>query len=389
MDREILCTLPSQRHLFDIPEDVAYFNVAGNSPQLNETRARLRAGAESKSRPWERTADNFFEDAESLRILAAGLFGGDTDGYAVVPAASYGLSTAARALETRLSPRDRILVLGEAFPSNYLPWERAARERGAEIVTVPTPRQGGWTEAVLARIDANVKAVAVPHCHWTDGAFVDLVAVGAACRAVGAMLAVDATQSLGAMPLSIDEVQPDFLVAAGYKWLLSPYGFGLLYVAPSWRDSRPLEEAWLARENAENFAALVKYSPVYKPGARRFEMGEKCTTALPGAIAALEQLSAWGVTNIAHSLNGINVRIAAQLESLGFGVPEAAARCPHMFGARLPMGFQGNLVGALAAQNIFISQRGDAMRFSPHLYVTDADIARLLAALENAVRAGS
>lgn len=371
-----------QRSLFDIPENVAYFNCAGNSPQLNETRARLRMGADSKSRPWERTSGNFFEDAETLRVLSAGLFGGDADGYVVIPAASYGLSTAARALEVHLSPGDQIVVLGEAFPSNYLPWERVARERGAVIVTVPVPTQGGWTEAVLSHIDSTVKAVAVPHCHWTNGAFVDLVKIGQACRAVGAMLAVDATQSLGAFPLSIDEVQPDFLVAAGYKWLLSPYGFGLMYVAPSWRESRPLEEVWLTRDNAENFAALVNYSPRYKFGARRFEVGEKCTTLLPGAVAAFERLSAWGITHIAQSLGLINARIASRLEILGFMLPEERERCPHMFGARLPVHYQGNLVAALAAQNIFISQRGNAMRFSPHLHVSDFDVERLLSAIE-------
>jgi selenocysteine lyase/cysteine desulfurase len=90
----------------------------------------------------------------------------------------------------------------------------------------------------------------------------------------------DATQTLAAMPFSIENVQPDFLVAAGYKWLLCPYGFSLLYVSERWRNARPLEETWLARDNAENFAALVKYSDTYIPGARKFDVGEKCTATI-------------------------------------------------------------------------------------------------------------
>lgn len=379
--------LQSQRHLFDIPEDVAYFNCAYNSPQLNASRDRLRLGADSKSHPWERMPDDFFRDAETIRGLASAIFGGDADGYAIVPAASYGLSTAARAIEPRLRPGDAILVMEEEFPSNYLPWQRAARESGAEIVVVPTPAHGDWTRAILERLTKAIRVVAVSSCHWTNGAYLDLEGIGKACHGIDALFAIDATQSLAAMPLSMDAVQPDFLVAAGYKWLLCPYGFSLAYVSPKWRDARPLEETWMARDNAEDFASLVKYSNTYLPGARRFDVGEKCTaTILPGAVAALEQIRQWGVPAIAESLAAINARIAEHLEQLGFRLPSPSQRCPHMLGARLPDGFTGNLVAELKAKNIFISQRGNALRFAPHLHVTDRDIDRLLESLDRIVQ---
>jgi len=372
----------SQRPLFDVPDDVAYFNTAYNSPLLNSSRDRLIASAAAKSHPWERPAADFFADAEQVRSLAAGLFGGDADGYAVIPAASYGVSTAARAIEPTLRPGDRIVVLDEEFPSNVLPWRRVAQERGAAMVTVPTPADGDWTPGILEAIAGGARVVAACNCHWTNGARLDLAAIGQACRAAGAALVLDITQSLGAMPFDVAEAQPDFLVAAGYKWLLAPYGFGLLYVAPAWRDARPLEETWLARTGAENFAGLVNYSDTYMAGARRFEAGEKCTAILPGAVAALEQLQAWGVPEVARSLAEINQRIQARLEALGFALPPAALRCPHMFGARLPQRYSGDLVGALRARKVFISQRGSAVRFAPHLHVTEADLDRLFAALD-------
>ncbi len=106
---------------------------------------------------------------------------------------------------------------------------------------------------------------------------------------------VDATQSLGAMPFSVDQIKPDFLVAAGYKWLLCPYGFSLMFVAEKWRDSRPLEESWQARENAEDFASLVNYSGKYMAGARRFDVGEKCTpTILPGCNCSFGTVKSLG-----------------------------------------------------------------------------------------------
>jgi len=379
--------LNSQRHLFDVPDDVAFFNCAYNSPQLNASKNRLLDGVKSKSHPWQRTPEDFFADAESVRQLSCEIFGGDKDGFAVISAASYGISTAARAIEPHLRPGDKILIIAEEFPSNVLPWRRTALETGAEVITVPTPENGNWTQAILSRISNDVKVVAVSSCHWTNGARIDVKSIGKAARGVGATLVVDATQTLAAMPFSVDEVQPDFLVAAGYKWLLSPYGFGLLYVSENWRNARPLEEVWLARDNAENFSALVNYSDIYMTGARKFDVGEKCTvTILPGAIAALEQIKDWGVREISDSLAQINGKITDQLERLGFQLPDEAQRCPHMFGATLPGHFKGNLVAELASRKIYISQRGEALRFAPHLHINDHDVEHLLVALEELVR---
>lgn len=374
--------LPNQRHLFSIPDEIAYFNCAYYSPQLRESERRLIAGARSKSSPWERTPAHFFEDAETVRGLASELFGGDADGYAVIPAASYGIGTAARILEPRLNRGDEILVMAEEFPSNVLAWRTVCQARGASISTVPTPEDFNWTPALLNRLHSRIKVVAVSACHWTNGATLDLVTLGKAARAAGAALIIDGTQSLGAMPFRIESVRPDFLVAAAYKWLLSPYGTGFMYVAEHWRGERPLEESWQTRDNAENFAGLVNYSDTYMGGARKFDMGEKgAPTTLPGFIAALEQIRDWGIANIAATLTAINTRIAHDLEGLGFVPTPAEVRAPHILGAQIPPHFPNSVVTALRDQNIYISQRGSALRFAPHLYVNDGDIDRLCNAL--------
>ncbi len=378
--------LTPQRHLFDIPEEITYFNCAYNAPLLNASKKRLQEGVVTKSHPWKRTPQSFFEDAERIRELSADIFGGDRDGFAVVPAASYGISTAARAIEPHLHTGDKLLVMAEEFPSNVLPWRRTAQETGAEILTVPYPEDGNWTLSILDHMDTAVKIVAVSTCHWTDGAYLDLAPIARACRDNNAYLVVDGTQTLGAMPFSMDAIQPDFLVASGYKWLLSPYGFSLLYVSERCRNSRPLEETWLARENAENFASLVNYSDTYMAGSRRFDVGEKCkATILPGAVAALEQIRKWQVNRISETLGVINATIALRLSQLGFSVPMDSLRCPHMFGALLPQHYAGDLVSELSRRNIYISQRGNSLRFAPHLHITENDVARLLDTLEELV----
>ncbi len=382
-----MAPIRSQRKLFDIPEDIAYFNCAYYSPQLNESQNRLLTGVSSKNHPWERTPSSFFDDAETLRKLSSEIFGGDSDGYAIVPAASYGLSTAARAIEPHLQSGDNILLIAEEFPSSVLTWKRVAQERCANLITVPTPANGNWTQGIIDKIDKSVKVVSLSTCHWTNGAYIDLVSIRQACDLTGSIMVIDATQSLGAMPFSMDQIKPDFLIAAGYKWLLCPYGFSLMYVSEQWRNSRPLEETWQARENAEDFASLVNYSDNYMSGARRFDVGEKCTpTILPGAIAALEQIKAWGVQQISETLSIINKRIATHLIQLGFQLPDDSQRCPHMFGAIIPDKYKGNLVSELREKKIFISQRGKSVRFAPHLHINDFDLIRLWETLDSACR---
>jgi selenocysteine lyase/cysteine desulfurase len=370
------------RDLFEIPEGISYFNTAYNAPLLRRSRQALEKAASAKSRPWERNAADFFNDAETVRSKCAGLFGSNADDYAIIPAASYGISTAARILETKLRPGDKILLMEQEFPSNVLPWRRVATESGAEIQTVARPEDGDWTSAILVRLDHNVRVAALSACHWTDGGHVDLAAISDACRQFGTALVLDMTQSLGAVPFDLDSTRPDFLVAAGYKWLLCPYGFGVMYVASQWQEERPLEESWLARANAENFARLVDYSDEYRPGARRFDVGETCvTTILPGAIEALDQIAEWGIENIFDLLRRTNERVVEQIEPLGFGKLARDFNCGHMFGVSLPEGASVDALGSLSAKGVYLSLRGQAVRIAPHLHITEPDIERLVAAL--------
>ena len=122
-------------------------------------------------------------------------------------------------------------------------------------------------------------------------------------------------------------------------------------------------------------------------GSRRFDVGEKCTaTILPGAVAALEQIKRWQVARISETLGEINATITLRLSQLGFSVPMESIRCPHMFGALLPQHYTGDLVSELSRRNIYISQRGTALRFAPHLHITEDDVVRLLDTLEELVQ---
>ena len=147
-----------------------------------------------------------------------------------------------------------------------------------------------------------------------DGSKIDLQQVGERARSVGAGLVIDASQSLGASALDLERIKPDFVTAVGYKWLLGPYGLGYLYVAPRWRESGvPLEQSWLTRAGSEDFRCLVDYTDEYRPGSRRFDMGEFPQFVLtPMAVAALKQILSWGVARIQLVLSALTEK-AAQL----------------------------------------------------------------------------
>ncbi len=368
---------------FDIPPDVTYLNCAYMSPQLRSVTEAGMAALRRLEHPWELGVDDFFAPVERLRVLFAAVLGRphDPDGVALIPAVSYGVGVAATNVE--LAPGDEIVVLSEQFPSHVYPWRAAADRAGARIVVVARREDRPWAEGVVEAIGPRTRVVAVPQVHWTDGSVVDLVPIAEEARTVGAVLVVDATQSLGAMPFPIDEVEPDFLVAAAYKWLLGHYSLGFLWAAPDRREGTPLEHGWIVREGAEDFSRLVEYTDAFQPGARRYDVGERSNFVLvPMAIAALEQILAWGVASIAAALGETTARIARLASERGLHPTPPDRRAPHMLGLRVPGGLPEGLAARLAAEKVFVSVRGDSIRVSPHLYNDGADVERLFEALD-------
>jgi len=373
--------LACQRDLFEIPEGVSFLNCANLSPQLRAVTTAGLAAVRRKIEPWTTRSGDWFSTPEALRTTAAELFGTESDGVALVPAASYGIAIAAANVPMRSG--QNVVLLSEQFPSNVYAWRERAAESGATIRTVQKDTMDDWTDAVIDAIDEDTAVVAVPNCHWTDGALLDLVRVGERTRAVGAALVVDASQSFGAYPLSVDDVKPDFLVSVGYKWQLGPYGLGYLYVAPRWRDEgRPLEQSWLTRAGAEDFAGLVDYVDDYRHGARRFDMGGYPQFVLaPMALAALSQIREWRVDRIQVTLRRWTDELAQRVKAPGLTLLEADRRVGHILGIRFPAGIPSALSERLAADSVVVSIRGGTIRVAPHLYNRDADADRLLSVL--------
>ncbi|HEX9930197.1 MAG TPA: aminotransferase class V-fold PLP-dependent enzyme [Pyrinomonadaceae bacterium] len=378
--------IPSQRDLFEIPEDITYLNCASISPQLRSGTAAGFESVKMKAAPWRITSEQWFTDAKTLRELAAKIIGSEKESIAVIPSASYGI--AAAAANARVECGQSIVLLDNEFPSNYYAWKELAKKCDASIILVQKSDDGEtWTQEILEAINDNTAVVSVPNCHWTDGSLVDLEQVGKKARSVGAMLVVDASQSLGAYPLDLAKVQPDFLVATGYKWLLCPYSLCFMYVAPKWQETgKPIEYSWMNRRASERFSRLNDYTDEFEPGARRFDMGEFSNFVLvPMAIAALRQINEWGVGRIQQTLSALTNSIAEKAIKLGCSVAPPQDRVGHLIGIRLPNGASVELGDRLSREKIYVSIRGDALRIAPFLYNDERDIEKLFTVLQRLV----
>lgn len=371
---------PDLRSAFLMPRDICYLNAAYMGPRLKSVDEAARKGVERSATPWQITSQDFFTDVERARSLFAKLIGAEARNIALVPSASYGIETAARNLS--IGAGEKILTLEGQFPSNIYPWVRLAKKNDAELIHVAEPDNADWTTAILEQMSDDVAIAALPHCHWTNGARLDLPAISGACEAHGTALVLDVTQSLGAMPFSLNGVHPDFLVCASYKWMLGPYSLSFLFVADNHLDGEPMEENWVNRQGSEDFTRLVHYRDIYQDGARRFDFGERSNPILvPMAIAAMKQLLEWTPDEIAGRLSQINTQIADRAAQYGYQPTPENVRSPHMIGLRKENGLPDELRAQLLARNIHVSVRGKSIRVSPHLHVDEQDINSFLAAL--------
>jgi selenocysteine lyase/cysteine desulfurase len=385
---EAVTTLPNQRELFDIPQDVAYLNCAYMSPLLKAVAIVGEQAVRQKQHPWEITPSDFFAIPDLGRELFARIIGASGEDIAIVPSVSYGMAVAA--LNIDITAGQEILLLEDQFPSNVYPWMELAKSSGGRVITIPripasadADFRNSWTSRIIEAIGPQTAVVALPHCHWIDGSLIDLAPVGEAARKSGAALVLDVTQSAGAMPLDVQEIKPDFLVAASYKWLLGPYSLGFLYIAPERQGGQALEHNWTGRKGAEDFSRLVDYQQDPAPGVRRFDMGERSQLHLmPMAVKALQQVLDWGVEAIAASLGEKTRIIAERAGDLGLVSVAEELRAPHYLGLKFPDGMPADIHEQLARRQVHVSIRGDSMRVTPHLYNSNADADRLFDALQ-------
>ncbi len=344
-------------------------------------------GMRQKRNPAAVSPVDFFTTTEKLRNQFSKLINAkETNRIVVIPSVSYGMATVAKNISVHKN--DNIVVAAEQFPSNVYSWLQLSKEKGADIKFVSPPeelidRGKKWNEKILDTIDRNTKMVAIANVHWADGTLFDLIEIRRRTRDVGALLVVDGTQSVGALPFDIQKVQPDALVCAGYKWLLGPYSIGLAYYGKAFDGGKPLEENWINRLESEDFTRLINYQEDYQPGALRYEVGEHSNFILvPMMLEALKQVNLWKPKNIQAYCESITKVALEKLRDAGYWVENENHRGSHLFGVRLPASRDIEKIKLrMKREKISVSFRGNAIRVSPHVYNTENDLMKLVKAL--------
>ncbi|GAB3567778.1 aminotransferase class V-fold PLP-dependent enzyme [Spirosoma luteolum] len=383
-----------QQDQFRLPAGVHYLNCATRSPY---SKAVEQAGHDALTRhanPFGLRPDDFFEGATAVRQLFAQLINlDDPERVAVIPSVSYGMAIVARNLPRKPGIRagQQIVLVGSEFPSDVYAWDRVAAELGLTIKTIGMPDKlpmgPRWNEQVLDAIGPDTALVVAPPVHWMYGTRFDLAAISDRARAVGAWLAIDGTQAIGALPFDWARIRPDALICAGYKWLMGPYSLGLVCFGPAFDEGVPLEESWMNRLDSNQFHRLMDYQPAYRPKAYRYNMGEQTHfTQMPMLEAALTQLLDWQPARIQQYTEALMQPVWPALEALGCQIePVAGAqgRSHHLVGLWLPAHADPMAVAqALQQQKVSVSARARVLRVAPHLYNTPADAQALVTVLE-------
>jgi len=377
--------LPCQRDAFDMPRDIAYLNAAAWTPLPRVSQEAGHVGVGRKGQPWKIAPDFPSAMHERTRRAAAALINADAEDVAIISSVSYGVASAAKSLAI---PRgSRVLVLAEDHSSPVLEWTTRAAGHGFTVETIPQPADGDWTEAVLAAIarpGAPVGLASIASVHWSDGGAIDLARVGAALRAQGAALLVDATHGAGVMELDVKAFDPDFLIFPTYKWVLGPYGRAFLYIAKRHQDGIPLEQTGFGRRAVSADATPYMRDTAYVTGARRFDMGERDHfISMEMAAIGMEMVAQWGAAAITARLRMLTDRLAEGLGNSGALIPDARVRAPHILSLGFPKGMPDRLLERLEAQGAYAAPRLGRLRISPHVYNDEQDVDRFVAAFHN------
>ena len=314
------------------------------------------------------------------RKLFAQMLGAQTEEIALVGPTSLGLSFVASGLPLRRG--DNILVYFDDYPSNVYPW-MALAEKGVQV-RLMNIRELGRIRAtdVIGQVDEQTRLVALASCHFLAGYRIDLAGIGRELQGRKIPFCVDAIQTLGAFPTSVEQV--DFLAADAHKWLLGPCASGVLYVRKSMQERlRPTTFGW-HNVRCPNYVAQEQIA--FPPDARRYEAGSHNLLGLVGMKAALELLIEIGIENIAKELLRKRVLLLQALQAKGYRVLQADAPAPHASGIVSfynPGADLAALHVKLKEAKIVVSLRADRagqryLRLSPHFYNTDAELHRVL-----------
>lgn len=376
---ELLADEELRRHEFPVARNKIFLAHAGVCPLPRRVAQAVSACAQRGTTDDQETLA-IPQRLDDGRGLAARLLQCKTEEIAFVGPTSLALSFVAAGLNFRRG--DNILIYHDDYPSNVYPW-MALAERGVEVRLLNTRGLGVIRPMdVQGQVDENTRLVALASCHFISGWRLEHAAIGKSLRERGILFCLDAIQTLGAFPTTVEYV--DFLAADAHKWLLGPCGAGVLYVRQEAQERlNPPIYGWHNVHNP-NFVAQEKI--VFHRGALKYEAGTQNLVGLAGLVAAMELALEIGVEIIAAELLRKRGLLLQALQAKGFTVLNSDAK-PENVGGIISFHQPGKNLAALhkklADAGVVTSLRTDRsgknyIRLSPHYYNTDAELQHVL-----------
>jgi selenocysteine lyase/cysteine desulfurase len=358
------------RARFPIFERLVYVNSCSQGALSDAVRQSYEAYLrdwDDKGAPWE----YWVERTEAARSAFAELINAEPDEIAVTTSNSAGVAALASGL--RFAARSKVVLTDIEFPTIGQIWH-AQEARGARVVHV---RPDELEDAV----DEDTLLVSTTHVSYRTGELVDAAEVARVAHEQGALVVLDAYQSVGSMPVDVKALDVDFLAAGVLKYLLGSAGLAFFYCRRElWERAWPTATGWFADEDI--FAMdIYDYSP--SPTARRFQSGTPPVPSIYAGIAGIELMQEIGIAETREHVNGLNERLIAGVDELGGTV--TTPREVERRGALICVKSTdvNALVAALQARGIVTSERDGNLRISAHAYNTEEDIDAVLDALRD------
>ena len=376
-------------------ERVLHFNNAGSAlmprPVLDATRDYLTleaeiGGYEAAGRE-DATLERFYD-------AAAALLGCARDEIAFVENATRAWDMAFYALP--FAPGDRILTARAEYASNVIAFLQVAERTGAVVDVIPSDESGQVSvEALEGMIDDRVKLIAITHVPTNGGLVNPAAAVGKVARAAGITYLLDACQSVGQMPVDVQEIGCDLLSTTGRKYLRGPRGTGFLYVR---RELGLRLEPPFLDLHAASWVTPDRYE--IRPDARRFENWEMNYAGKVGLAVAIDYARGWGLETIwdrvqilasalrsgLRAIPGVTVRDIGA-EQCGIVTFTADGRGAREIQSALAVHAINVTISTVASTRFDMESRGlnEVVRASVHYYNDEAEIERFCATLKDMV----
>ncbi len=365
------------RDQFPVTSSCVYFDHAGVAPvsrRVADAVAAFIADARDHARlhypTWEARA-------EEIRRTAARFIGASVEEIAFVGSTSDGLSSIATSVDWRAG--DSVVAVDGEFPANVYPWW-ALRRLGVDTRLAPVGDGRVTVDAIAGLIDRSTRVVSVSAVDFATGHRRPLAAIAELCHRHDVLFCVDGIQALGAVRIDVEREGIDALAADGHKWLCAPEGCGLLYVARRWLDRLvPQRVGWKSVVDASRY---LPYHFELKADAQKFECGSSNFLAIHALGAALDLMIDLGIDPIERRVLALTSRLRAALTAAGFPLLS-----PDADGERAGITTVATreapdaVVRRLRATGVLASPRGGGVRFSPHFYCDENDIARCVEAL--------